>query len=84
MLTCRDVTEMTTDYLEGSLSAPQRIGMRWHLAICSFCRRHLKQVRATVALLRRMPPIALSRIDEDELIAEITQQPPAPPAAPPD
>ncbi len=52
MLKCRDVTEMTTDYLDGSLTLPHRMGMRWHLSICSFCRRHIKQVRATISLLR--------------------------------
>ena len=71
MLTCRDVTEMTTDYLERALPLHRRVGMRVHLAYCSFCRRHLQQVRATIALLRRLPPVPLSPLREDELVDAI-------------
>lgn len=70
MLVCRDVSEMTTDYLEHALPWRSRLAMKWHLAICSFCRRHLRQLRQTTRLLRVMPhpqvPIGL----EDRLVAQ--------------
>ena len=75
MLKCRDVTEMTTDYLEGDLTLPQRVGMRWHLSFCSFCRRHLKQVRATISLLRAMPPEPLAKLTEDRIVASVLHTP---------
>ena len=71
MLTCRDVTEMTTDYLESALPLHRRLGMRVHLAYCSFCRRHLLQMRATIALLHRLPPVPLSPRREEELVEAI-------------
>jgi hypothetical protein len=71
MLTCRDVTEMTTDYLERALPLHRRMGMRMHLACCSFCRRHLLQVRAAIALLGRLPPLPLSPQREEELVEAI-------------
>ena len=51
MLKCRDVTELTTDYLEGKLPAATWLGMRWHLFICSMCRAYLDQLRKTMRLL---------------------------------
>jgi anti-sigma factor RsiW len=71
MLTCRDVTELTTEYLEGALPLHRRLGLRFHLAYCSFCRRHLAQVRATVSMLRNLPPAPLSPKREDELVEAI-------------
>lgn len=68
MLICQDVTELTTDYLEGSLPLPRRLAMRWHLAFCSFCRRHLLQVRATVALLHRLPVKPMPPEEEEALL----------------
>ena len=79
MLVCRDVSEMTTDYLEHALPWRSRLAMKWHLAICSFCRRHLAQLRQTTALLRKMPhpsvPVAL----EDRLVAELRPEQRRPP-----
>ena len=82
-LTCRDVSEMTTDYLDHALPVSRRLGMRIHLAICSFCRRHLKQVRATVTLLRKLPPVRLTQMQEDALIAQILHAPKSDSAAEP-
>jgi len=56
--TCRDVSELVTDYLERSLSWPQWVGVRWHLAQCDACRRYLTQMRETIRLLATnvLPP----------------------------
>jgi len=71
VLVCRDVTELVTDFLEDALPWHKRMAMRYHLAICSFCRRHLMQVRATVGLLRKLPPVAVSVADEDRMVAQL-------------
>ena len=78
MLICRDVTELTTDYLEGSLPLRRRLAMRWHLALCSFCRRHLRQVRATVGLLHRIPEPVLAPEAADDVLRRVIER--APPA----
>ena len=69
MLVCSEVTELTTDYLERTLPLPRSVAMRLHLAICSFCRRHLQQVTKTVQLLRRVPPVSTPPVTEDKVIA---------------
>ncbi len=56
MLTCRNVTELATDYQEGALSLRRRLEVRLHLLMCRFCRRYLAQMRTVADALRRLPP----------------------------
>jgi hypothetical protein len=58
MLTCRDVTELATEYQERALPLRRRLGMRLHLLMCGACRRYLAQLRTVAAALRRLPPEA--------------------------
>ncbi len=51
MPTCRDVSELVTDYLERRLPVTGWLGLRWHLLQCDACRRYLAQMRQTVRLL---------------------------------
>lgn len=51
MLSCREVTERSSDYLDRRLGLRERLGMALHLMICRACRAYLEQVRATIALL---------------------------------
>lgn len=52
MLTCRDLTEHATNYMEGTLPLRTRLAVRLHLFLCGMCRAYLRQLRRTVALLR--------------------------------
>jgi anti-sigma factor RsiW len=81
---CRDMTELATDYLEGALPVGRSLAVRWHLSICSFCRRHYRQVRETVALLKRMPPKPLAVQTEDRVIDSLGPASPATGRTPPD
>jgi anti-sigma factor ChrR (cupin superfamily) len=56
MLTCRDVTELATDYQEGALSLRRRLEVHLHLLMCRFCRRYLAQMRTVAEALARLPP----------------------------
>jgi hypothetical protein len=58
MLTCREVTELATDHMEGALPLRRRLGVRLHVLMCGACRRYLAQVRTVTAALRRLPPAA--------------------------
>lgn len=49
-LTCREVVELVTDYLEGALSRPDRLDFERHLVWCSACRDYIDQVRVTIEL----------------------------------
>jgi anti-sigma factor RsiW len=59
-LTCQELVELVTDYLEDALSREDRARFEHHLATCSGCREYLEQIRTTIRLTGELPPAALS------------------------
>ena len=58
MLTCRELVELVTDYLEGILPQHDRAGFDAHIAGCANCTRYVEQFRETIRLtgtLRQIP-----------------------------
>jgi anti-sigma factor RsiW len=49
-LTCKELVEVVTDYLEGSMPAERRLLFEEHLAFCDWCQTYLEQMRATIRL----------------------------------
>jgi len=56
LLTCQELTELCTDYLEGRLSFEQRLSFQLHLGMCRHCRAYLQQLRTTIRSLGQLPP----------------------------
>jgi len=65
-LTCQELVELVTDYLEAALPASEQARFEAHLAACPGCTTYLAQVRQTIGALGRVPapPIPDSMIDE--------------------
>jgi predicted anti-sigma-YlaC factor YlaD len=55
MLSCRQLTEQSTDYLERHLGFWGRLRVRLHLFLCQHCRRYLKQIEQTIGMLKELP-----------------------------
>lgn len=55
MLSCREVTELVSDYLEGDLPRRERLRVQVHILMCRYCRRYLSQMRKVVGILRGLP-----------------------------
>ena len=55
MPTCREVSELATDFQEGTLPWSRRLGVLVHVAMCSMCRAFLRSLRLTVRTLRLVP-----------------------------
>jgi anti-sigma factor (TIGR02949 family) len=53
-LSCREVVELITDYLEEALPADDRRRVEEHLAACPDCPKHLEQMRQTIRLTGRL------------------------------
>jgi anti-sigma factor RsiW len=51
-LSCRELVELVTEYLEGALAPDERERFEAHVAGCPGCEAHLEQVRTTIALTR--------------------------------
>lgn len=72
MLTCREMTELASDFLEGRLRWTQGAAARLHLSICENCRRYLRQLRLTIQTIRRArPPEA--PVNVEKIVAEINR-----------
>lgn len=50
-LSCRELVELVTDYLDGALSRRDRRRFEAHIAGCGGCTAHLAQIRRTITLL---------------------------------
>ncbi len=61
MLTCEELTELVTDYLEGRQSFVQRMRFELHLGMCRHCRVYLRQMRSTIQTLGHVPAELISR-----------------------
>lgn len=67
-LTCKDISQIVTDYLEGAMSAAERVSFEYHLSLCPDCVHYVEQMRATVATLGRMPAEAIPPEIEQKLL----------------
>jgi predicted anti-sigma-YlaC factor YlaD len=65
MLTCQELTELVTDYLEGRQSLIERLRFEVHLGMCRHCRAYLRQMKQTVR--------TLGRLSEDEIPAHVPE-----------
>lgn len=53
-LSCKELVELVTDYLEGALSPEERQRFEAHLAQCTGCRRYLLQMEKTIRLTGKL------------------------------
>ena len=56
-LTCQQLVELVTDYLEDALGPRERARFEAHVAGCEGCDAYLDQMRATIALLRSLADV---------------------------
>ena len=55
-LTCRELTEVLTDYLEGAMALEDRARFEAHLALCEGCVTYVNHMRQTIATVRVLRP----------------------------
>jgi len=57
-LTCRDLADRATDFLEERLPILTKVRCALHLASCPSCRVYLQQIDIVSEWVRHLPPIA--------------------------
>jgi len=67
-LTCQELVELVTDYLEHALPEPEVARFEAHLAECSGCTNYVEQARRTVKLTGRLTEESLSPTARDQLL----------------
>ena len=67
-LTCIELVELVTDYLEGDLSEDERARVERHLAGCDACTGYIDQMRVTIAVVGKIEVDDLSEAAKAELL----------------
>ena len=68
-LTCKQLTEVITEYLEGTLSVWDRLRFQMHIGMCISCRRYLRQMKMTIQTLGQLPAEPIPPNVRDELLS---------------
>ena len=67
-LSCQELVELVTDYLEGALPSELHDRFERHIAHCSGCQSYLAQMRATIRTTGTLSVESLSPEAEAELL----------------
>ncbi len=58
MLKCREVAVEAERLLDGELTWPRRLALRFHLLMCHHCQRYVRQLRTLLGAVRTLHPQA--------------------------
>lgn len=78
MLTCQQLTELITEYLEGRMPFWRRVQFHMHLGMCRHCRAYLHQMKLTTAALGALPPVQMPEDVKAELLRRFRSMAPPP------
>ena len=67
-LSCKELVELVTEYLEGTLSPADRARFEEHLTICPGCITYVEQIRQTIRLVGRIDEESISPEAEHDLL----------------
>jgi anti-sigma factor RsiW len=68
-LSCAELVELVTDYIEGGLPQVERARFEEHLTVCEGCVNYLDQMRTTIALTGQLRTDDLSPEMHAELVS---------------
>jgi anti-sigma factor RsiW len=67
-MSCRELVEVITEYLEGTLPGQARERFDAHLAECPYCVSYLEQMRATIEALGELQEESLDDATREGLV----------------
>jgi anti-sigma factor RsiW len=67
-MTCRELVELVTDYLEDALPGPERRRFEEHIAGCTDCTNYLQQMRLVIKAGGRLSEEAIDPATRDALL----------------
>ncbi|NJC94871.1 MAG: anti-sigma factor [Anaerolineales bacterium] len=67
-LTCKELVELVTEYLEGTLPEAIHLRMDHHLSDCDGCTHYVEQMRQTIRLTGRLKEESLMPHQRDDLL----------------
>ncbi|MBK8026804.1 MAG: zf-HC2 domain-containing protein [Chloroflexi bacterium] len=67
-MTCEEMVELVTNYLEGTLPAADHLRFESHIAECQGCHHYLDQMRKTIDLTGRIADDTLVSVVRDTFL----------------
>ena len=67
-MSCQELVELVTDYLEDALSETEQVRFEEHLGTCPHCGNHIEQMTVTIGALGRLRADQLDGDARDELL----------------
>lgn len=74
MLSCKDVANRASDYLENHTSPKLRWQIRLHLMMCSHCRRFMRHLGMTQNLAKTVMQQESTDVDAELIYQRVLQQ----------
>jgi anti-sigma factor RsiW len=68
-ISCQELVELVTDYLEGALSRGERRRFEQHIAKCPLCTEYLNQMRQVIRTLGVITEESIAPQAREELLA---------------
>lgn len=68
-LSCKELVELVTDYLEGALSSPDQRRFELHMGKCEGCKLYIDQMRLTIKAVGQLSEDSLGPAAKEELLA---------------
>jgi len=67
-MTCQELVELVTEYLDGTLSPMDRARFEEHLAVCPYCRTYLEQMQQTISAVGKLTEESIAPQTREELL----------------
>ena len=67
-ISCKELVDLVTDYLEESLSDESRAKFEQHLGECGYCSAYVQQMKVTITLTNQLAERDKSKPAPDELL----------------
>ena len=67
-LTCQELVELVTDYLEDALPEEQHARFEAHISGCEACTAYLAQMRTTILLVGKLTEESFDPQSKDDLL----------------
>jgi anti-sigma factor RsiW len=68
-MTCQQLVELVTDYLEDAMAPGERARFETHLAVCPGCVDYLEQMRATIRATGQLTEESVDPSVRDQLLS---------------
>jgi len=68
-ITCKELTEVLTDYLEGTMPSEDRAVLEAHLVLCEGCATYVEQMRQVIRTVHALQVDEVEATAPDSLLA---------------